>query len=98
MRKIDMIEPINPPFLQTAVIASTGTLDLFFDASDFNTKIESFKNREVKAKKIFTIKEVEKTTAFNFISKFHYLKEAKFFAKYCYGLFVNDKLVGCSTF
>ena len=83
---------------QTTVIASTGVLDLFFDDSDFNTKIEKFKNREVKAKEIFTIKEVEKTTAFNFISKFHYLKEAKFFAKYCYGLFINDTLVGCSTF
>lgn len=84
--------------LQTTVIASTGTLDLFFDDTDFDNKIDKFKNREVKAKEIFTIKEVEKITAFNFISKFHYLKEAKFFAKYCYGLFVNDMLVGCSTF
>ena len=46
---------------QTTVIASTGSLDLFFDDSDFNNKIEKFKNREAKAKEIFTIKEVEKT-------------------------------------
>lgn len=86
------------PLYQTNATPCTGSLGLFFDDSDFNNKIESFKNRAVKAKEIFTIKEVEKTTAFNFISRFHYLGEAKFFAKYCYGLFINDTLVGCSTF
>ena len=35
---------------QTTVIASTDSLDLFFDDSDFNNKIQKFKNREVKAK------------------------------------------------
>jgi hypothetical protein len=93
-----MIEVHQPPLRKTPVIASTGFQDLFFDLNDFENKIDMFKNRKVKAKEIFTIKEVEKTTAFNFISKFHYLKESKFFAKYCYGLFVNDTLVGCSTF
>ena len=76
-----MIEEQMPPLRKTPVIASTGFQDLFFDSNDFNTKIDKFKNREVKAKEIFTIKEVEKTTAFNFISKFHYLKEAKFFGE-----------------
>lgn len=72
--------------------------DLFFDYNDFNSKIEKFKNRQIKAKETFTIKEIEKTTAFNFISKNHYLKKAKFFSKYCYGLFIGDVLVGCATY
>ena len=96
--QLTLFETPNPQLLIHDVSTSTGNLDLFFDNTDFDIKIEKFKNRECKAKDIFTIKEVEKTTAFNFISKFHYLKEAKFFAKYCYGLFLNDTLVGCSTF
>jgi hypothetical protein len=60
--------------------------------------IEEFKNRKVKAKSIFSIKEIDKSIAYDFIRKYHYLQDAKFFAKYSYGLFIGDVLVGCSTF
>jgi hypothetical protein len=43
--------------------------------------IQKFKNREVKAKKIFTISTIPKNQAFTFIKDYHYLGDAKFF---CY--------------
>lgn len=61
-------------------------------------KIEQFRNREVKAKNLFTIEEIDKKVAHDFVSKYHYLKDAKFFAKYCYGLFIDNILVGCATY
>jgi hypothetical protein len=61
-------------------------------------KIELFKNRQLKAKNTFILKEINKTTAFDFISKYHYLKDAKFFAKYCYAIFIDDEIVGCATY
>lgn len=60
--------------------------------------IKQFKNREVKAKEIFTLKQITKSEAYSFVKKYHYLKEAKFFSVYSYGLFIGDELVGCSTF
>lgn len=65
---------------------------------NFSKKIEQFKNREIKAKHIFNIKEITKNEAYNFISKYHYLKDAKFFSKYSYGLFIENELVGCATY
>ncbi len=59
---------------------------------------EKFKNREVKAKEIFTIKEIPKNVAYDFIKKYHYLKDAKFFCVYGYGLFYKEELVGCATY
>lgn len=70
----------------------------FFNENDINESIYRFKNREVKAKEIFKIKEIDKNVAYNFIKKHHYLKDAKFFSKFSYGLFIYDTLVGCSTF
>lgn len=61
-------------------------------------KIEAFKNREVKAKDVFTIKEVDKLKGYEFVRKFHYLEDAKYFAKYSIGLFIEDELVGVATF
>lgn len=61
-------------------------------------KIDLFKDRKVKAKEIFTLCEIDKKLAYGFISQYHYLKDAKFFAKFCYGLFLNEDLVGVSTF
>lgn len=43
------------------VSTGTGILDLFFDNTDFDIKIAKFKNREYKAKDIFTINKIEKT-------------------------------------
>lgn len=60
--------------------------------------IEQFKNREVKAKQIFTIKEIGKTESYDFIKQYHYLGDAKFFCVYAYGLFCEDELVGCATY
>lgn len=60
--------------------------------------IEKFKNREVKAKDIFEIREITKPEAYEFIRQYHYLKDAKFFAVYSYGLFMGEELVGCATY
>ena len=76
---------------------NTLNLDLFSDYSNIE-KINKFKNRELKAKDIFKIIEIDKKTAYNFIKKYHYLKDAKFFSKFNYGLFLDNELVGCSTF
>lgn len=61
-------------------------------------KIQLFKDRKIKAKSIFTINQVEKTTAYEFIRKYHYLSDAKFFSKFSYGLFIGNILVGCATY
>lgn len=76
------------------------TYDLFTqnNSTNINLSIKEFKNRKVKAKSIFTIKEIEKNLAYKFVQKYHYLKDAKFFVKYCYGLYIDSTLVGCSTF
>lgn len=64
------------------------------------TLIELFKNRELSAKDLFSIKEVDKSLAYDFVKKFHYLQDAKFFAKFCYGLYndIEDELVGVATY
>lgn len=61
-------------------------------------KIVEFKNRERKAKETFNLLEIEKNVAYEFIRRYHYLGDAKFFAKYSFGIFVDDELVGCATF
>ena len=61
-------------------------------------KINSFKERKVKAKDIFRLSEVDKSLAYDFIRKYHYLKDAKFFAKYCYALYLDGDIVGCATY
>ena len=60
--------------------------------------IEEFKNREIKAKQIFVIDEISKNEAYEFIRKYHYLGDAKFFCVYAYGLFCEKELVGCATY
>ena len=59
-----------------------------------------FRNREVKAKDIFDIREVSKEIAYDFIRQYHYLGDAKFFSMYNYGLFIRgtNELVGCATY
>lgn len=61
---------------------------------------KEFKERKVKAKEIFYIKKIKKNDSYEFIKKYHYLKDAKFFSRYQYGLFLkeNDMLIGCSAF
>lgn len=62
--------------------------------------LESFIKREVKAGSIFIIKQINKKEAYNFIKKYHYLADAKFFSKFAYGLYLKetDELLGVTTF
>lgn len=60
--------------------------------------IEAFKNREVKAKEIFNIYSIGKIEAYDFVRKYHYLGDAKFFSMFAYGLFHNGELVGAATY
>ncbi|MCQ2210050.1 MAG: hypothetical protein MJZ34_07135 [Paludibacteraceae bacterium] len=60
--------------------------------------IERFKNREVKAKELFKIKEINKQEAYDFVKQYHYLGDAKFFTMYSYGMFNKDELVGVATY
>lgn len=60
--------------------------------------INNFKDRKIKAKEIFTIKEIAKNEAYDFVKQYHYLKDAKFFCVYAYGLFCEEELVGCATY
>ena len=61
-------------------------------------EIEVFARREIKAKDIFTIRPIDKTIAYDFVRQYHYLGEAKFFAKYSYGLFHKYDLCGVASF
>lgn len=61
-------------------------------------KIEQFKNREIKAKEIFTIKEISRNDGFSFIKKHHYLQDSKYLSMYNYGLFIESHLVGVATY
>lgn len=61
--------------------------------------IEDFKNRLCKAKDIFDIKKIDKSIALEFVTQYHYLGDAKFFAKFSFGIFTKDgALVGVATF
>lgn len=63
--------------------------------------IEKFKAREIKAKDIFVIKEINKKQATEIIEKYHYLGKKKFMYTIAYGLFEKeneDELLGCAVF
>lgn len=60
--------------------------------------IQDFKDHKTKAKDIFSIEVISKNEAFDFIKEYHYLGDAKFFAKFNYGLFLENTLVGVATF
>lgn len=60
--------------------------------------LQDFKERRVKANSVFTVETITKNEAFDFVSIYHYLGKAKFFTKFCYGLFFEGKLVGVATF
>lgn len=61
---------------------------------------EKFKNRDCKAKDVFYIEEIAKVEAFNFVKKYHYLGDAKFWCCKAFGLFHKgtNKLIGCATY
>jgi hypothetical protein len=62
--------------------------------------IIKFITREVKANTIFTIKLIDKKIAYDFVKTYHYLGEAKFFAKFSFGLYhkESNELMGVTTF
>jgi len=72
----------------------------FWDMDEPNVDdvIERFKNREIKAKQVFTIREIDKRMAYNFVKRYHYLGDAKFFSKYSFGLYIDSVLCGVSSF
>lgn len=59
-----------------------------------------FNNRDIKARDIFYIDTIDKVSAYEFVRKFHYLENAKFFCVYAYGLFHKrtQKLLGVATY
>lgn len=59
-----------------------------------------FSNREIKAKDVFYIEEITKPQAYDFVRKYHYLGDAKFFCEQAFGLFAihGDQLLGVATF
>jgi len=74
-------------------------IDLFeCQNDDIEDILKLFSKREIKAKNAFSIKKIDKTIAFEFIKKYHYLNDAKFFSIFCFGLFCREKMVGCATF
>jgi hypothetical protein len=74
-------------------------LFLFDKVVDIDEDVAKFKNREIKAKEIFTIKEVSKPVANNFVAKYHYLKDAVHpFPKFWVGVFICDELVGVAIY
>ena len=51
-------------------------------------------------KKDYLIKRIDKSQAYEFIKKYHYLADAKFFAKFSFGLFKkgDEEILGVTTF
>ena len=62
------------------------------------TQIEDFKNHKIRANRLFDFYEISNTEAYEFVKKYHYLKDARFFAIHSYGLFYKKELVGVATF
>lgn len=65
--------------------------------------LEDFKARKIKAKSIFSIREVDKKSCYEFVRRYHYLANAKFFCMYGFALYYRDQygceeMVGCATY
>lgn len=63
-----------------------------------NEVIELWRERKIKANEIFVILEISKSLAYDFVKQYHYLQDAKFFAQYSYGLWLDGELVGVATY
>ena len=63
-------------------------------------RINRFKNREIKARDLFEIKEVSKKDAREIVKRFHYLGEKDFMFNISYGIFIKgeDEILGCAIF
>lgn len=62
------------------------------------SKIREFKGRNSKAKDTFVIKPISQKWAHRFVTKYHYLGNARFLSKYNHGIFIENMLVGCATY
>ena len=73
---------------------------IFDNQTELENDLKSFRERSVKAKSIFEIRGILKSTALKFVSQHHYLGDAKFFSKFSFGLFhkSSDTLCGVTTF
>lgn len=62
--------------------------------------IEMFKNREVKAKDIFVVEQINVKVARNLITNYHYLGTKKFMITYAYGIRLADdtEYLGAAVF
>lgn len=62
--------------------------------------IQKFKDREIKAKNIFDIVEVDKKQARELVKKYHYLGNKQFMYTYAYGIKLKDKdeILGVAVF
>ena len=74
--------------------------DYFKERDSEEQDYENFKDRKIKAKNIFEIREIGKNTAYEFVRQYHYLGDAKFFCVQAFGLYYRpkNKLVGCATY
>lgn len=80
---------------------SVGQFNMFsfsFGDDSMEQKINDFKSRKVKAKDIFTVIQIDKTLAYDFVRRYHYLGDTDFLAKYAFGLWLCGELVGVATF
>ena len=67
-------------------------------SQSLDESIQQFKDRLVKAKSVFSISEISKPLAYDFVRRYHYLGKAEFFAKYSFGLWCAGELVGVAAF
>ena len=61
-----------------------GRFPIFKKIDEDKTYDNTFKKSE------YTIKQIDKSVAYDFVRKHHYLGDAKFFSKFTYGLFKKD--------
>lgn len=61
-------------------------------------EIIAFKERKIRANKIFSIREIGKADAYDFVRRYHYLGDAKFFSVHAFGLIYKDQIVGVATY
>jgi hypothetical protein len=59
--------------------------------------IKAFKERRIKAKEAFTLRQITKSEAYEFVKKYHYLEGNKFLSVYSIGMFIDTTLVCVAT-
>lgn len=90
----------NPDYILGNYLTDNIKLDERVAVKMNDAKLQLFKDRQIKAKDIFRIEPIDKGEAYNFVRKYHYLGDTKFFSMYNYGLIEREshQLVGCATY